>query len=404
MRLVFVIASITFVATLFSFASGSTINIPADQSTIQAGIGAASKGDTVLVAPGTYRENIDFLGKAIRVKSSGGAHNTIIDGGNIAPVVTFKSNEGRASVLKGFTIQNGTSTPDSQYSGGGIHIDHSSPSILSNIIQRNTACAEGGGISVSFGSPLIKNNLIAANHQSACSGGSGGGIAIFGPGMASVIGNRIENNSGGWGGGMSLNGASAPTITNNIIRNNWAGQGGGMYIVNYSAPLIVQNLFYGNTGSQGGAIYWLVPSGSAGTVLVNNTIIGGSGGTQGSAVWVGGFDSQVQFFNNLLIGVASQSAVYCDNTYSSQAPTFTNNDAFTVNGGGLAGTCADQGTQNGNISVDPLFVGKGNYKLSANSPAIDAGDNAAPYVPNKDLAKKTRIVGAAVDMGAYEFQ
>src|SRR4029077_2829117 len=93
----------------------TTIHVPVEQPTIQAGINAASNGDIVLVAPGTYKENINFSGKAITLKSSGGARVTIIDGGGIAPVLTFSSNETSSSVLNGFTLQNGSATFNSQY-------------------------------------------------------------------------------------------------------------------------------------------------------------------------------------------------------------------------------------------------------------------------------------------------
>jgi hypothetical protein len=100
-----IILSLLMLVAAFGYAA--TINIPANQPTIQAGINAAKNGDTVLVAPGTYFENINFMGKSINVKSSGGARVTIIDGGNLSTVVTFDSNEGLKSVLCGFTIQHG---------------------------------------------------------------------------------------------------------------------------------------------------------------------------------------------------------------------------------------------------------------------------------------------------------
>ena len=394
----------------------STIRVPKDRPTIQAGIDAASNGDTVLVAPGRYSENIDFKGKAITVASSGGPELTIIDGGQLAQVVTFATGEGPGSVLNGFTVQNGLS----DFEGGGIYIDLTSPTIRHNVIQNNLATNGGGGIGVYFGSPLIEDNTIRNNSQRSNSEGGvgGGGISVDGSGSAQIIGNRIVKNTWpGSGGGISLDAAGTPLIQNNVISSNSAewvprsvlSQGGGIYSVNDSSVQIIQNLIIGNSATQGGGIYLSVPEGQNDTpVLVNNTIAAEPGLTQGTAVWVGGFDNQVQFFNNIMVGISvtlTTSVVYCDGTYSQQPPTFTNNDAYS-SGSGLQGTCADQNLGNGNLSVDPQFVMwmRSNFQLQSTSPVINAGTNSAPDLPSTDLAGNPRIVGGVVDMGAYEYQ
>ena len=95
-------------------AFSATLNVPGDFATIQACIDAAQDGDECVVAPGTYHELIDFLGKAITLRSSDGPELTIIDAGPVAdpgtgkPVVRCDSGEGPDTVLKGFTITGGT--------------------------------------------------------------------------------------------------------------------------------------------------------------------------------------------------------------------------------------------------------------------------------------------------------
>jgi hypothetical protein len=393
----------------------STIHVPKDQVTIQAGIDAANDGDKVLVAPGTYYENIDFKGKAITVTSSGGPKVTTMDGGQVNQVVTFASGEGPNSVLSGFTIQNGASG----FVGGGIYIDLTSPTVRHNVIENNLANDGGGGIGVYCGSPLIEENIIRNNSQLPNSEGGvgGGGISVGCTGSARIIGNSIENNTWpGSGGGISLDAAGTPLIENNIIASNSAefnprsvpSQGGGIYAVNDSSALIIQNLIVANSATQGGGIYLSVPEGQN-PILVNNTIVAQPGLIQGGAVWVGGFDDGVQFFNNISVGVPSAptgSAVYCDGTFSQQPPTFANNDAYSGIGTGLQGTCAGQSNQNGNISANPEFVdlAKRNYRLRVGSPAINVGTNSAPDLPKKDIAGRPRIVGGTIDMGTYEYQ
>ena len=57
-----------------------TFTVPTDFATIQEAIDAAVDGDCINVEPGTYVENIDFMGKAITVQSTDGEDVTIIDG------------------------------------------------------------------------------------------------------------------------------------------------------------------------------------------------------------------------------------------------------------------------------------------------------------------------------------
>jgi hypothetical protein len=135
---------------------GITINVPGDYVTIQYGINASSAGDTVLVSPGTYYENLDLNSKQIVLCSwylttgnSSHIAGTIIDGGNVGRVITISQGEDSTTVISGFTIQNGNSWSDlGNSAGGGILILDTSPIISHCVIQNNTAPENGGGVAI----------------------------------------------------------------------------------------------------------------------------------------------------------------------------------------------------------------------------------------------------------------
>jgi parallel beta-helix repeat protein len=418
------------------------IRVPSEQPTIQSAIDVATDGDIVLVAPGTYFENIVFKGKAITVTSESGAEVTFIDGRNEGSVVSFISGEGGDSALNGFTVQNGNvhsgsfagggivvrdSSPTitnnrirnnrAVNDGGGIVVQNSSPTITNNMITNNNAC-RGSGIGVLGGSPLIQKNTITNNFNDLCVGGSGGGIFIQGRGSAEIFDNIISNNKTGAGGGINLENAEAPIIKGNIIKGNIVESqgippGGGIYVRGPKA-LIVQNVVTGNTSGYGAGVYLSIFNSA---MVVNNTIVDNNAvavsgfNTDGSGVFIENGGGVIELTNNIIIAKPGQTAYKCSTFIPPPTPTTRFNNVFSPGGPAYGGTCSNMTGTNGNISADPLFADptQGDYHLQMGSPSIDKGDNQAQNLPDWDLDGKTRIQDgdgdgtSTIDMGVYEF-
>ncbi len=315
-------------------AQANPLLVPTDYSTIQAAIDAASAGDTVLVSPGTYPENLDFKGKAITVASAAGPQVTLIDGGHVGAVVNFSSGEGPDSVIKGFTIQHGFSNW-----GSGISLNATSPTIISNVIQFNDEV-----------------------------------VGYWGAGI------------GGW--------IASPIIEQNLFRYNTGDSqylSGVITFVNGSSPLVANNLFVSNSCR---AITLILPADTA-PVVINNTIVRNPVGIDASILGLGIFENNILVDND--VGAAVGGNIIWDNNLVFGGP-------ILYAGQDLTGT-------NGNISADPLFVSPAgaDFHIQAGSPAIDGGDNAAPFLPPVDFDGNPRIIAghtngpAMVDMGAYEF-
>ena len=414
-----IVAAVLFLACTAQMRAQNTIAVPGGLPTIQAAIDAANNGDTVLVAPGTYVENINFSGKTITVTSSGGPSVTIIDGNHNGTVVTFNQSETVGSVLSGFTIRNGYLNGGS---GAGILVTSASPTITGNIITGNHA-AVGAGIYINGGSPVISNNTITANDQVAAGDGGegGGGILVAGsnttPAAPQITGNTITNNSvasGGEGGGISVWYFSSPLIQGNLVSGNTAyNNGGGISLRSYNSPVVVNNLIVNNASMDGGSgagIYVSPSSDSLRYTVLNNTVTGNSAFDATSGIYTTGFPQNVTFSNNIVVAAAGQTAVTCNTLFSSISPVFSYNDVYAAAGSSWTALC-DHTSNPGNISADPLFIDpSGNFRLQSNSPAVDAGNNSASGLPSTDLDGNPRIVDgngdgiAVVDMGAYELQ
>ena len=151
---------------------GTIINVPDDQTSIQAAIDITVNGDTVLVQPGIYYENIKFNGKNIKLFSlfsttadTSYISQTIIDGGLTDTVVKFINGEDSTAVLEGFTLKNGYGGgPVEFYSnGGGIGCKNNSNPTLKNLIITENKSNYGAGIFVINSNPKIENCRIFNN-------------------------------------------------------------------------------------------------------------------------------------------------------------------------------------------------------------------------------------------------
>jgi hypothetical protein len=145
-------------------ASAAILRVPQSYATIQAGIAAASAGDTVLVAPGVYFENITMK-PGVHIQGEPGA---ILDGSQGAEaVVSAASGVEGTAVLSGFVVRRGRHA--------GIFLNQAAPTLRNNVIIEHA----GPGIDCAQASPYVLNNAIVAN--------AGGGIVCQYPGTAPVI-------------------------------------------------------------------------------------------------------------------------------------------------------------------------------------------------------------------------
>jgi hypothetical protein len=320
------------------------IHVPADYPTIQEAIDAAVDCDTVLVAPDTYagagNKNLDFLGKAIVVKSEAGAHYTIIDCQDAGRGFYFHNSETDNSRLEGFSIVRGNVSDF----GGGILCWNSSPTIVNCILKDNTGVgeAQGAGIAcIQSSSPVIEGCTMAGN-------------GIPGP--------------DGEGGGISCDSTSSPLIINCTIAGNTAAEGSGIWCGKNCTPTMLNTIVAFNFGT---AIYGSHPS--ADCDLFCSDVYLNTGGNYGGSI-----NDQTGINGNI-----SECPLFCDfsedefyiNSESYCAPE--NNDCQMLMGAweiGCTFECADANAD-GDINIaDLVYLINYLFRFQAPPNPLQAGE------------------------------
>ena len=208
-------------------ASNGTLHVPSEEyPTIQAAIDASADGDTILVAPGTYKgygnRDLYIQGRSIVLKSELGPELTVIDcegsTGNTHTGLSIFYDTTGGVVVDGFTIRRAYGDPD--YNNAGIYL-YSSHSIIRNcIFESNTL----HGAYCSSSNPIINNCVFAGN-----SGYFGGGLYCYNS-SPTLTGCLFDGNSAQYGGAIYYYSTSAAYLMNCTFVNNSAKYGGGIYI------------------------------------------------------------------------------------------------------------------------------------------------------------------------------
>ncbi|MBI4469962.1 MAG: S8 family serine peptidase [Acidobacteria bacterium] len=405
---------------------------PADFVTIQSAIDTAQSGDIITINDSVdYAENL-IIGASkgrLTLRAAAGQRPTLIGRPDAPSNLDLLDLSGSNGVtIDGIRFRGGSDDAVTASPGPGatnlviqdcvfeglfdtaVILNNGSTAIVrdNRFIDLGSAGTAGAGVSIQNGSmvDLVNNdftNLLGPT------------VLYFNNSTGSAIGNRL---TGGLRGGEFADAFSLVTssvnIYNNVVRG--AGRFGiGIFTADSAEPVrthqvnVVQNLI-----SESGLTLPALGDGmqivsSPNTIyfftLVNNTIVNNA--RLGINFALQDPISRADLYNTIIYGSRSSAGDIFDAGLNS-----TQNTQITLRNCliGKDTVFASIG-RNGTIDSDPLFADpiNGDFHLRPGSPAIDAGDDAAPLLPAADLQNLARIVDgdgvapAHVDMGVYEF-
>ncbi len=416
--LFFFIFLISIPILLLSQSSKGLILVPQSYPTIQAGINAAGIGDTVLVSSGVYNENINFNGKPIMVASqylySGDSIHiiqTIIDGNNSGPVVTFNAMETENSLLVGFTLRDGQSTY-----GGGIYCANADP-VLSNLIIKNCSADYGGGIYLYESNAYIWRVALTGNQATYYGGAIScdsyaypgiyttriiNNVAQYGGGIHCYLSSpyiydfEISDNNAEYGAGIYLYQSSPYIWEGKIAENNAVYYGGGIMCDYYSQPLLSYLQINSNTSAYGAGLHL-----SFSDIIANNLTIAGNDADYGGGIYC--YYSSPELENSIVAFNTGQYGIYVYEGIPgiSYSDFWGNEEGNLYNAPDEIGVNVKKNVNNDscdikyNIQINPNFINLSNqdFHLLSSSRCIDAGNPDSPEDPDR----------STTDIGKYFF-
>ena len=412
-------------------------------------------GDTIeLTEAGFYGTTYTVRIADLTIRAGDG-QNIVVNAFGQGSVFTVTS-DGTGVVFEGLTITGGVSDADSSSDGGGINATEADITIIDCTIDGNSANDDAGGVYVADGSALIMGCTFVNNSTIEPNVNDNGGALMGFRSLMTVIDCTFDSNTAGnYGGAMYFNSCTID-VRDCTMTNNTARLGGGIGLVTTSEGLVRDTLIQGNDATENGGA---IASASAWVDFERCRIIGNEAVEDGGAAWITGETTEETDLRNCLIADntagARGGAVIAEVGPDGELQNCTVVGNTAVQGGGMINTgagaglrirnsilrdntpdqyttasntvafyCNIQGGLNANvgtIDADPMFVdaANGDYRLTAGSPCIDAGDtneySADPQPTDLDgniravTDQDTVPVGVPllnlyVDQGAFEFQ
>ena len=408
---------------------------------VQSAVDAASSGDEIRVAAGSYtdihvrpRSDVTttgvvtqsvYLTKSLTIR---GGYSSDFSSWDPAVNVTTLDAQGKGRVfyvtgaidplIEGLHISGGDASGLQGYSyygnfdaGGGVYVLTATVTLRSNQIFDNIA-SHGGGVFLNNSTGLLVSNLIFQNQVHT----GGAGVFLY-KGAPTLVSNQVYSNTAdNLGGGLYLFSTNALLMGNTVSGNSASTMGGGMDVASCS-PTLSRNIFSGNTASKGGGAYlWYSRSELTNNVFMDNQV--GTNG-QGSGLWLGGSDPlllQTTFARN---SGGDGSGIMVTDAGSTATTLVMTNTIISDQSIGVSVTAGSSANLDGilwhstpitisqsgaTIEVkhayqgNPAFAGDG-YHLTSGSAAIGKG---VPDGVASDIDGQPRSVNTP-DLGADEY-